>query len=421
MFNKKVNRFFYYFFILLAVILFSEKFIFKTLLLKNNGYIDFTSYYIAADAVKQGGSPYDSIDIKDNHIMNVVKPGDLKRMGISFPVPEKYAYTYPPLLSLLLVPLTLFKYSIALMLWNIINLLFFVLAVYFTLKILSGRPMHMITALTLLLFFGSMPSYETFSLGQVNFLVYALCLLAFALEERGNGKLSAFTLAFASIIKITPAVLLLYFLFFAKKKRYILYFFAFGAGLLLLSGVFIGLPSLYHYLTYIFPKLAGSYLLDNNKALISLFSRIFLENPMVIPLVISRTASNIMTVIIAAGLITITGVVLVRAKKVLSYESRVLAFSTSLVFMLLLQTLLEIHHLIFAFLPLLALIYYSKYKPGIKAIIFIILVMLLNTRGWNAMTYFGSSWWVILLTAPQILGLVLLLILLYREINIQRA
>ena len=417
MFNKKINRIFYYIFILLAVVLFTEKFVIKTLIFKDTGYIDFTSYYIAADAIKQKGSPYDSIDIKDNHIMNVVKPEDLKRMGIEFPVPEKYAYTYPPLLSLLLVPLTLFKYPTALILWNLLNLLFFGLAVYFTLRILAGRPLHLVTALTLLLFFGSMPSYETFSLGQVNFLVYALCLLAFALEERGHGKWSAFSLAFASVLKITPAVLLLYFLFFAKKKRYIFYFFGFAAGLLFLSGLCIGLPSLYNYFTYIFPKLAGSYLLDNNKALISLFSRVFLDNPMVTPLVISKTAANMAAVLIASCLITATCVLLRQAKKVLSYESRVLAFSATLVFTLLLQTLLEIHHLIFAFLPLLALVYYSKFKPGIKAVIFIFLVMLLNTRGWNAMGHFGNGWWVIFLTAPQILGLILLFALIYREIK----
>ncbi|OGF45741.1 MAG: hypothetical protein A2452_01595 [Candidatus Firestonebacteria bacterium RIFOXYC2_FULL_39_67] len=421
MFSKKVNRIFYYIFILLSVVLFAEKFLFKTLLIKNQGYIDFTSYYIAADAIKQKGSPYDSIDIRDNHIMNIIKSADLKRMGIDFQVPEKFAYTYPPLLSILLVPLTVFKYPSALIIWNILNLMFFALAVYFSFRILNGRFLEIITALTLLLFFGSMPSYETFSLGQVNFLVYALCLLAFLLEERGNSKLSAFSLAFASVLKITPAVLLLYFLFFTEKKRYIFYFFAFGAGLLLLSGAFIGLPSLYHYLTYIFPKLAGSYLLDNNKALISLFSRVFLENPMVTPLFISRIAANTSAVIIAISLITVSGVILKRAKKVLSYESRVLAFSATLVFSLLLQTLLEIHHLIYAFLPLLAVIYYSKFKPGIKAVIFIILIMLLNTRGWNAMAHFGNAWWTIFLTAPQILGLILLFILLYKEINIQKA
>src|SRR3989339_564325 len=402
MFSKKVNRIFYYIFILLSVVLFAEKFLFKTLLIKNQGYIDFTSYYIAADAIKQKGSPYDSIDIRDNHIMNIIKSADLKRMGIDFQVPEKFAYTYPPLLSILLVPLTVFKYPSALIIWNILNLMFFALAVYFSFRILNGRFLEIITALTLLLFFGSMPSYETFSLGQVNFLVYALCL-------------------FASVLKITPAVLLLYFLFFTEKKRYIFYFFAFGAGLLLLSGAFIGLPSLYHYLTYIFPKLAGSYLLDNNKALISLFSRVFLENPMVTPLFISRIAANTSAVIIAISLITVSGVILKRAKKVLSYESRVLAFSATLVFSLLLQTLLEIHHLIYAFLPLLAVIYYSKFKPGIKAVIFIILIMLLNTRGWNAMAHFGNAWWTIFLTAPQILGLILLFILLYKEINIQKA
>ncbi|MCX5776832.1 MAG: glycosyltransferase family 87 protein [Candidatus Firestonebacteria bacterium] len=414
---KKITRAVYYITILLAVVLFSEKFIIKTLLCPAVSYTDFTSYYIAADAIKQKGSPYDSIDIRDNHIVNVVKPEELERMGIKFSVPEKYAYTYPPVLSLLLVPLTYLKYPSAVVFWNIINLFIFASSVCLTLLIINSRPFALITALTLLLFLGSMPSYETFSLGQVNYFVYSLCLAAFIYEERGQSKLSAFLLAFASVLKVTPVALALYFLFFSKRKDYIVYYAGFGLGILLLSGLPIGLSNLYYYLTYILPKLAGSYLLDNNKALTSLFSRVFLENPMVTPLLISKTLANTFTAVIAAVIISVTGIILVRAKILRSYESRVLAFSSCLVFMLLLQTLLEIHHLIYAFLPLLVVIYYSKLKPVTKTGVFLLLIMMLNTRGWNAMVHFGSGWWVIFLTAPQILGLILLFFFLYIEVS----
>lgn len=417
MISKKTSRILYYVIILLAVVLFSEKFIIKTLLKKDPGYTDFTSYFIAADAIKNGRSPYATIEIGENYIANKVKAEDLKRMGVGFPVPEKFAYTYPPFFAALLIPLASFKYNTAFFIWHIINLFIFGFAVFATLKILGSKPLELVTALVFLLFLGSMPSYETFSLGQVNYLVYGLCLLAFIFNDKGQTVLAALMLALATTIKVTPFALLVYFIFFSQRKKFILYYFGFGALFMLSCGALIGFNNFYQYLTFILPRLSGSYFLDNNKALIPLFSRVFLENPMVTPLFISKTISGLFTAGIAASLVFASVIILRKTKSILSYESRVLGFSVALVFMLLLQTLLEIHHLIYAFLPLLAAVYYSKVKPGIKTLCFAGLLVLLNTRGWNAMEHLGKGWWVIFFTAPQILGLLLLFYYLHVSIK----
>jgi len=406
--------------IAVALFVFADKLVVKTVMQRERSYIDFTSYYVAAYELRHGNSPYATLEIGENFIRNNVPSEDMLDMGINFPVPEKFAYTYPPLLALLLSPLTFLPYGTALYIWWAVNLLLLGGVILAVLSMLKETRFGLMLGMVLLLFLASMPSFETFSLGQVNYLVLLLCLLAFIFDRKGKILISAFMLAAASFIKITPAVLLLYFIFFSKGKRYFFWYLGFCAGFFAVCAFSAGTANFIHYLTFILPKLSGSYLLDNNKSLISLVSRVFKANPMVTPLALSNTAAAISTAVIALGLTIFAALRLKAASSLEGEENKLKAFSLALLLMLLIQTLLEIHHLIYAFLPLCVFVLYGKQKPALKGVLLALLLLMLNTRGWNAMEVFGRAWWVIFLTAPQVWGLALLFLLIYGLLKRQK-
>ena len=403
--------------IIVSAFLFAEKFVAKTILQKEVSYTDFTSYYIAAYNQRLGISPYSTMEIGDNYIRNNVPPEELAMMGINFGIPERFAYTYPPFFTFMLSPITYFKYETANRIWQGLNLLFLFGVIITVLKILGEFRLSPVMGLVLVLFLGSMPSYESFSLGQVNYLVILLCLLSLKLDREGKAVLSALCLAAASIIKVTPAVLILYFLFFSKDRRYFIRYAGFSAGFLIVSGLAVGFGEFFRYLTYILPKLSGSYLLENNKSLVSLVSRVFKSNPMVEPLYISNAMVVFFTGLILLGFTALAGYKLFRARKVKGENVKLADFSFVLMLMLVIQTLLEIHHLMYAFLPLCVFVLFWKYDIKVKTVVFVLLLMMLNTRGWNAMQVFGVSWWVIFLTAPQVIGLIILFILTGSMLN----
>lgn len=213
---------------------------------------DSYSYYYAAKAINQGANPYDD--------------EMLKAMGKSeghFKV--IFPYLYPPLLAGLWRPLTLLSPLQAHKALIIANLFLMALDFFLLYKIIRPRRHPHALFLTFLLF---QPLNFTLvmmvKLGQINPLVMLLILLCLYFHLRSTGiasalenaprndsqevivreakqsryyeTLSAVSLALATLIKMTPGILLLYFLlFYPRRRQYLGKLAAAMAGFVLLS------------------------------------------------------------------------------------------------------------------------------------------------------------------------------------------
>ncbi|MEI7770701.1 MAG: glycosyltransferase family 87 protein [Chloroflexales bacterium] len=226
--------------------------------------LDFSSYYLAAQAVAAGQSPYDS---------QVTANLAAGQGGI--PV---VAYLYPPIFAVLLRPLAGLPLYQASLVWLGLNLLWLALAVVCIARLAQAPnrligPMVVVALLT--------PAvHHTLELGQVNILMLLLIsagALAIGRESRGaaweigGGGL----LATASCIKLFPAALLL--VLIAHRRLPAMIGFIGGALLLALAGVAWGggVAEMAAWATGVLPRYAGGFATPNNQSVEAAISRLF--------------------------------------------------------------------------------------------------------------------------------------------------
>jgi hypothetical protein len=171
--------------------------------------VDTYVYYFGAKAMALGLNLYDA-ELLD-------------QMGKKAGVNEVYLYWHTPFSAAFFVPLLYFPPQTVhrlLMCWNaaLLGLLFYLIYIL----VRPQRHAHALFALFLLIQIINGPAVTTLRIGQSNFLILILMLGCLYAHLRGKDSLSALPLAAAILIKITPGILLLYFLlFYARRWRYL--------------------------------------------------------------------------------------------------------------------------------------------------------------------------------------------------------
>jgi glycosyl transferase family 87 len=204
------------------------------------GYYDFSFYYVAALALRD--NPH--ANVYDPHVLRAVADTHHVFLGDAF-------FQYPLLLPILLVPLTFLSFRAATRLWLLGNVVLWLASTALLAGLLRqalggnqatsghqqmsvgrGRPGGLRTLLQSLanrgraigdadLFaiavasaasLGYQPLAQALQLGQATILVLFLLLLAPWLLRRDHPGLAGATIALAAFIKISPIVLLAYFL-----------------------------------------------------------------------------------------------------------------------------------------------------------------------------------------------------------------
>lgn len=163
---------------------------------------DFASFYYAAKAMQAGSTMYsakllDSLAAADG-VANHVLP-----------------YLYPPVVALAAQPLTLLPPSLAQRLWDYLQVVSFgfiavlvLLAVEGNIGGSSQRLTALIAAACILL----LPFRANLDFGQINFLVLLCLAISFSFFARRADFLAGAAIALAALIKVTPAVVLVFFL-----------------------------------------------------------------------------------------------------------------------------------------------------------------------------------------------------------------
>lgn len=194
------------------------------------GY-DFSIYYAAAVALRENVHA----NIFDLHLLQAV--------ALAHGAPKPAAiYTYPPLLAILLIPLTFFSYHVALGIWTLLNLIAWIFCAAlltawlrrvlaagvtsFSVAHTSGdalpaslspargvlAPRLFTLAIAVFLVFSYQPIEQTLVLGQVSLFILFLLVLVPFLAERNRPYLAGGVLALAVWIKLFPAILIIYFM-----------------------------------------------------------------------------------------------------------------------------------------------------------------------------------------------------------------
>ncbi|HLJ80217.1 MAG TPA: glycosyltransferase family 87 protein [Ktedonobacterales bacterium] len=200
------------------------------------GY-DFSVYYAAGLMLR--ANPH--ANIFDLHLLQAIA----RAHGAALPT---IPYTYPPLLAILVIPLTLFPYRAAVDIWTILNLAVWILCVilltawfrrvlaFGVVSRVSGRdtagealatasparwiraPRLFPVALVVFLTLSYQPIEQSLVLGQVSLFILLLLLVVPLLVERDRPYLAGGVLALAVWIKLFPALLIIYYLLRGRRR-----------------------------------------------------------------------------------------------------------------------------------------------------------------------------------------------------------
>lgn len=236
-------------------------------------YGDFTSYYVAGAAILEGeGEHLYAPRTGDMILAKAEEDSSWRRLADSRGVRDANYYLYPPFFAVAAAPMALLDYESAHDLWYLLNVgcLAGALALFpspgSAARALGACGVAVLAALL-------WPSLFTFGAGQANYVILLLVVASLRAAEKGRDTAAGLALAGAAAIKITPALLLGWFLW---KRRYRLA--AWGAAGLIalsLSGLpFTGAEAYRTYFTEMVPLLSRGCAHWVNQSLQAFLSRV---------------------------------------------------------------------------------------------------------------------------------------------------
>lgn len=169
---------------------------------------DFRSFYVAGLSVLNSVNPYDIVAVKEYAL-------SIKLSGYIYP------YLYPPILASALQPVSVLPPIASAIIWLSINSLFLCSTFILIYRWFCQRDEsseYQLPISILLVFLVALPFHANLQMGQVNIIVLYCLLLSFYFSEQQAFFKSGFFLAVASLIKVTPAGFLVFFLFSGQSK-----------------------------------------------------------------------------------------------------------------------------------------------------------------------------------------------------------
>jgi hypothetical protein len=135
---------------------------------------------------------------------------------------EPTPFVYPPLIAALMQPLAAVSFAAVAVYWAIASAILILLGLYFTMAVYVphwNRPLAWTAILLALCAFE--PLLYAFWLGQTTAMIFPLVMGSVLLQRRGHLATAGVMLAFATFIKITPAVIAIVWLWRGPRKAMI--------------------------------------------------------------------------------------------------------------------------------------------------------------------------------------------------------
>jgi len=194
---------------------------------------DFRHMYVASCLLREGGNFYDAEALRAEAV----------RQGVERLNP----YVYPPLLAILLLPLSLLPFQAAGILWWLVNIALALGAFLLLGDLMETQKKPWNWVLVAFLMATSEPLTRSLTAGQLNLLLLFLLTLCLYLLERDRPIAGGVILGLAAALKVFPA-LLIAMLFWRRKFRAGWAALGTAAGLTLLSTIIAGWSTSLDYL-----------------------------------------------------------------------------------------------------------------------------------------------------------------------------
>ncbi|MFY0651988.1 MAG: DUF2029 domain-containing protein [Cyclobacteriaceae bacterium] len=232
---------------------------------------DFSNYYFGAKLLSQG---LFTSDVYDPGFFNL----KINSLG-----PEGLFVNYAPntpFLVLFYVPMTLVGPFTAKAIFNVVSVFLFIISIH-----RLSRKLNISQWLLIFLpIVFAVPIKNNILFGQPYLLIFCLMSEGFIAHCENMNLKASFVWAISALLKITPAIILIY-LLLKKKYRAFIWFNVLGLIMILLTLMFVDLEVYYFYLDKILPKVSMGELVSTGyyfpqQTSLSLFKHLFLlDNP----------------------------------------------------------------------------------------------------------------------------------------------
>lgn len=315
----------------------------------------------------------------------------------------------PALLFFSLLPL--FPIQLSQTIWFILSLTIFIIGSYFLFKSLAEldkdkflNPLNWRLWLSYLsLAFIFFPFRYNLGSGQVNNLLFLLIVLTFYLSIHKKWGLSAFSLALAIVLKITP-IFLLYTLLIEKKVQTVLWTVVYVIVIGLITGLILGFRVYGDYLS-----IPGSFL-D--------FGVLTYYNQSLAGFLVRVSNNSELNKWLILAILTITSISLFFIQKRLAKShllSKTVLWNLSVLFMLIFTPFAWQYHFVIIIFPLVVTAFLG-YKMKLSYRFFTLLVLSYLLIGWNIKnptSYMNSGLVGAVILSHTLIGATLLLFLNY--------
>ncbi len=158
--------------------------------------IDFYAYYLASECIARGVNPYEVSQAQWN--------GIARDIGLAH---WAWPYRYPPQTAVALLAMRPLGPHNAAVVWGLLNGAALIAGAYI-LGRTTRKPWGPAASLLMLLLF--YPVWESLIFGQIIGIVFFLLVLALWALNRGRGALAGASIAIATVLKVFPALLVVY-------------------------------------------------------------------------------------------------------------------------------------------------------------------------------------------------------------------
>jgi hypothetical protein len=366
---------------ILIVILFSNFFyrhVYKPFSVNKIGVknLDFKVYYFASILIKERDNPYSSSKVRqkiENYFNIKTKPGISKNIATK--------YLYPIFFARVISPLASLNFSTASKIWIIVNVTFLFIAFLILFKIFDQKN-KFINLLIIGIFLNFFhPIQGALSNGQVEIVIFLLFVMFLYYLKEKRYCLASIPVSLAAVIKIYPAIFILFFLI---KRYYRTFISAVVLIFLLVVASSITNPlkdsqrllklQKFYFFNYVY-KINDLHSLTKRKnvSLRGFLMRSFTKHKYSKALVvIDRKLLDIVYVLIGVHLFGLLCLI-IKLKRAKQFNTMMMEFFGFLMLVLIFSQYNYSYHLIWTILPLLTLFNTSFPKKKYKSLLFLLL------------------------------------------------
>ena len=355
---------------------------------------DFGAYYIASRALANGESPFDS--------------NTAERLAADAAVEHHSPYIYPPILAILLRPISPFPYSAVAAVWFTLSA-FALLAALWLLRPLVQLPWRAYGWMCAAVFF--LPAvHHTLQHGQItNFLL--LLIVAAAV----GGTRGGVWLGIAAAVKVFPATLAVVYALSGRIAPLVMM--AAAATALTAVAALVEPAATADFIWRVGPQLAlERRLAPNNQSMDAVMARLFERHWFVTPLLDAPLAGRVASSLAAIGIITLTLRALVLVRRADGSVAQAGRFSLVLAATLMLSPIVWDHYYVLMLLPLAVLYRRSSQDRNVQLLLLTVVALLLSHRYWPLMLATKSP----LFMSEGLAGVVVLWIALLKALSYDR-